>query len=300
MPSAVPGRARPSLLAPWLQAHYPAVLSVGSQVRRAAFTSVVHREGCAGLTGVALGTGSSRVRRTMGDASQASLCQVVHMTLSSSSSPSASSGAPSRALAPGGPVEHNPHSGFGASPPRLRTQPPPVFKEVPADSASWSHRLSCPGATLDPDLTLRSHLGWLASPHPWKSPSPEPLCSLRVMWNEAPHPSQPELIAPIAIKGQAKVETNILKTYAESQLLSLWQNTVAKWLRNVEFIPDSSGGWRSEVTRSRGQAVARACPFADIHPEPCNGRESRLFLGCSDEGAREGSTLLTPSHGGRC
>ena len=46
--------------------------------------------------------------------------------------------------------------------------------------------------------------------------------------------------------------------------------------------------------------LSRACPFADIYPEPSNSRESQLFPGCSDEGAREGSTVLTLALGGRC
>lgn len=67
-------------------------------------------QGCTGLTGMALGTGLSRVPRTMGDASRASMCRVVHLTPSLSSSPLASLGVPSRALATGGPLERSPHS----------------------------------------------------------------------------------------------------------------------------------------------------------------------------------------------
>lgn len=177
-------------------------------------------QGCARLTGVALRTGSSYVCRTMGDASQATLCRVVHVTPSSSSCPSASSGAPSRALAPGGPLERSPHS--------VVSEPAHPRLELSLLQCSRRFQLTLhPGATAppaqEPCLILTSpciltSADWQA--HTLGSHLSEPLCSLCVMWNEAPHPPQPELTAPIAIEGQAKVETNVLKTYAESQLLS--------------------------------------------------------------------------------
>lgn len=144
---------------------------------------------CTGLTGMARGTGFSCVPRTMGGTSRASMCRVVHLTLSSSSSPLASLGVPSRALAPGGPLERSPHS--------VVLEPAHPGLELSLLQSSRRFQLTLhPGANTPPaqepcliltspcDLTSADCRAHTPGSHPLLSGDPSVPC---VMWDEAPH-----------------------------------------------------------------------------------------------------------------